>query len=239
LRTALITGGSGAIGSAICRALAAQGLHVIVHAHQRLEQAQRLAAELQAGGATAQAIAFDVTDRAGAAQALSRLDEQAPVQVLVNNAGVYDDAPLAGMTGSQWDRVIDVSLNGFYNVTHPLLLPMIRTRWGRIINVSSVTGVIGNRGQVNYAAAKAGLHGATMSLALELASRGITVNAIAPGVIASPVIEDAFSKETIEALVPMKRAGTTEEVAALVAFLCSAQAGYITGQVISINGGMA
>jgi 3-oxoacyl-[acyl-carrier protein] reductase len=239
VKTALVTGGSGAIGSAICRALAAQGLQVIVHANQRLEGAQQLAAELQAGGGAAQAIAFDVTDRDGAAQALARLDERAPVQVLVNNAGVHDDAPLAGMTGGQWDRVIDVSLNGFYNVTHPLLLPMIRTRWGRIINVSSVAGVIGNRGQVNYAAAKAGLHGATMSLALELASRGITVNAIAPGVIASPVTQHAFPRETIEALVPMKRAGTTEEVAALVAFLASAQAGYITGQIISINGGMA
>ena len=239
LKTALVTGGSGAIGSAICRALAAQGLQVIVHANQRLEEAQRLAAELQAGGGAAQAVAFDVTDRAGTAQALARLEGQAPIQVLVNNAGVHDDAPLAGMNGTQWDRVIDVSLNGFYNVTHPLLLSMIRTRWGRIINVSSVAGVIGNRGQVNYAAAKAGLHGATMSLALELASRGITVNAIAPGVIASPVTEHAFPRETIEALVPMKRAGTTGEVAALVAFLASEQAGYITGQVISINGGMA
>jgi 3-oxoacyl-[acyl-carrier protein] reductase len=235
----LVTGGSGAIGSAICRLLAVQGLHVIVHANQRLDEAQRLAAELQAGGARAQAIAFDVTDREGAARALARLEEDAPVQVLVNNAGVHDDAPLAGMTGTQWDRVIDVSLNGFYNVTHPLLLPMIRTRWGRIVNVSSVAGVIGNRGQVNYSAAKAGLHGATMSLSLELASRGITVNAVAPGVIASPVTEHAFPKETIETLVPMKRAGTTGEVAALVAFLVSEQAGYITGQVISINGGMA
>jgi 3-oxoacyl-[acyl-carrier protein] reductase len=239
LKTALVTGGSGAIGSAICRALAAQGLQVIVHANQRLEEAQRLAADLQAGGGAAQAVAFDVTDRAGTAQALARLEGQAPIQVLVNNAGVHDDAPLAGMNGTQWDRVIDVSLNGFYNVTHPLLLSMIRTRWGRIINVSSVAGVIGNRGQVNYAAAKAGLHGATMSLALELASRGITVNAIAPGIIASPVTEHAFPRETIEALVPMKRAGTTDEVAALVAFLASEQAGYITGQVISINGGMA
>ncbi len=239
MKTALVTGGSGAIGSAICRALAAQGLQVIVHANQRLEEAQRLAAQLQAGGAAARAIAFDVTDRNGTAQALARLDEQAPIQVLVNNAGVHDDAPLAGMSGAQWDRVIDVSLNGFYNVTHPLLLSMMRTRWGRIINVSSVAGVIGNRGQVNYAAAKAGLHGATMSLALELASRGITVNAIAPGVIASPVTQHAFPVETIETLVPMKRAGTTEEVAALVAFLASVQAGYITGQVISINGGMA
>ncbi|HLY89502.1 MAG TPA: 3-oxoacyl-ACP reductase FabG [Acetobacteraceae bacterium] len=239
VKTALVTGGSGAIGSAICRALAAQGLRVIVHANHRLAEAQRLAAELQAGGAAAQAIAFDVTDRDAAARVLASIEEQAPVQVLVNNAGVHDDAPLAGMSGSQWDRVIDVSLNGFYNVTHPLLLPMIRTRWGRIINISSVAGVIGNRGQVNYSAAKAGLHGATMSLALELASRGITVNAIAPGVIDSPVIRQAFPKQTIEALVPMKRAGTTDEVAALVAFLASAQAGYITGQVISINGGMA
>jgi 3-oxoacyl-[acyl-carrier protein] reductase len=239
VKTALVTGGSGAIGSAICRALATQGLKVIVHANQRLEEAQRLAAELQAGGAMAQAIAFDVTDRDATAQVLTGLVEREPVQVLVNNAGVHDDAPLAGMSGAQWDRVIDVSLNGFYNVTHPLLLPMIGSRWGRIINVSSVAGVIGNRGQVNYAAAKAGLHGATKSLALELASRGITVNAIAPGVIASPVTEHAFPQETIEALVPMKRAGTTAEVAALVAFLASELAGYITGQVISINGGMA
>lgn len=239
MKTALITGGSGAIGSAICRALAAQGLHVIVHANRRLEQAQDLAAQLQAGGARAQAIAFDVTDREAAARALAAIAEETPVQILVNNAGVHEDAPLAGMNGEQWDRVIDVSLNGFYNVTHPLLLPMIRTRWGRIINVSSVAGVIGNRGQVNYAAAKAGLHGATMSLSLELASRGITVNAVAPGVIASPVTRDVFPREAIEALVPMKRAGTTDEVAALVAFLASEQAGYITGQVISINGGMA
>jgi 3-oxoacyl-[acyl-carrier protein] reductase len=238
VKTALVTGGSGAIGSAICRALAAQGLRVIVHANHRLAEAQRLAEELHAEGAAAHAIAFDVTDRDGTARALGKLGEQAPIQVLVNNAGVHDDAPLAGMSGSQWDRVIDVSLNGFYNVTHPILLPMMGTRWGRIINVSSVAGVIGNRGQVNYAAAKAGLHGATMSLALELASRGITVNAVAPGVIDSPVIRDAFPQETIEGLVPMKRAGTTQEVAALVAFLASVQAGYITGQVISINGGM-
>jgi len=239
VKTALVTGGSGAIGSAICRALAAQGLKVIVHANQRLEEAQRLAAQLQAGGAMAQAIAFDVTDREATAEVLAGLVKREPVQVLVNNAGVHDDAPLAGMSGTQWDRVIDVSLNGFYNVTHPLLLPMIRTRWGRIINVSSVAGVIGNRGQVNYAAAKAGLHGATKSLALELASRGITVNAIAPGIIASPVTENVFPQEAIEALVPMKRAGTTEEVAALVAFLASEPAGYVSGQIISINGGMA
>jgi 3-oxoacyl-[acyl-carrier protein] reductase len=239
VKTALVTGGSGAIGSAVCRALAAQGMRVIVHANTRLDEAQKLAAELRADGRQADAVAFDVTDREGAAAALARLLEHAPVQVLVNNAGLYDDAPLAGMSGSQWDRVIDVSLNGFYNVTQPLLMSMIRTRWGRIVTVSSVAGVIGNRGQANYAAAKAGLHGATKSLALEVASRGVTVNAVAPGVIASPILGQSFPQEQIESLVPMKRAGTPAEVAALVAFLASEQAAYITGQVISINGGMA
>lgn len=234
-----MTGGSGAIGAAVCRALAAQGARVIVHAHRRVDEARAIAGELRAGGGQAEAIAFDVTDRAAAAAALAALEASGPVQILVNNAGIYDDAPLAGMSAAQWDRVIDVSLNGFYNVTHPLLLPMIRTRWGRIVNVSSVAGVIGNRGQANYAAAKAGLHGATKSLALELASRGITVNAVAPGVIDSPILDGAFPKEQVEALVPMKRAGTPGEVAALVAFLASDAAAYITGQIISVNGGMA
>jgi len=238
-KRALVTGGSGAIGAAICRMLAARGFHVIVHANSRLEAAERLAAQLRAGGAKAQAAAFDVTDRDVAAKALHVLGDEAPIQVLVNNAGVHDDAPLAGMRGEQWDRVIGVSLDGFYNVTQPLLLPMIATRWGRIVNISSVTGVMGNRGQVNYAAAKAGLHGATKSLALELASRGVTVNAIAPGIIDTPETAQIFPKETIDAMVPMKRAGTPEEVAALVVFLASDQAGYISGQVISINGGMA
>lgn len=238
-KRALVTGGSSSIGTAICRTLAARGLQVIVHANTRLEVAEGIAAELRAGGAKAHAVAFDVTDRSAAARALGALVDEAPIQVLVNNAGVHDDVPLAGMDGEQWDRVIGVSLTGFYNVTQPLLLPMIRTRWGRIVNISSVAGVIGNRGQVNYAAAKAGLHGATKSLALELATRGITVNAIAPGIIASPATDKVFPKEAVETLVPMKRAGEPDEVAALVAFLASDQAGYISGQVISINGGMA
>lgn len=239
IKRALVTGGSGAIGAAICRELARQGLHVLVHANANIAAAERIAGELRAAGASAEAITFDVTDREAVAKVLGGLAEAAPIQVLVNNAGIHEDVPLAGMCGDQWDRVIDVSLNGFYNVTQPLLMPMIRTRWGRIINLSSVAGFIGNRGQVNYAAAKAGLHGATRSLSLELASRNITVNAVAPGVIASPATEQVFPKESVEALVPMKRAGTPEEVAALIAFLASDAAGYITGQLISINGGMA
>jgi 3-oxoacyl-[acyl-carrier protein] reductase len=161
-----------------------------------------------------------------------------PIQIIVNNAGIHDDAVMPGMQPEQWSRVIDVSLNGFFNVTQPLLLPMIRTRWGRVINVSSVAAIAGNRGQTNYAAAKAGLHGATRSLSLELVSRGITVNTVAPGIIASPTIAEAFPQEAIERLVPMKRAGHPEEVADLVAFLASDKAAYISGQLISINGGM-
>ncbi len=165
--------------------------------------------------------------------------EQEPIQILVNNAGIHDDAAFPGMSADQWQRVIDVSVNGFYNVTQPLMLPMIRTRWGRVITLSSLTSLIGNRGQVNYAAAKGALNAATKALSLEVASRGVTVNAVAPGIIASAMSDAAFDAAAIADLVPMKRAGTAEEVANLVGFLASAEAGYITGQIISINGGMA
>jgi 3-oxoacyl-[acyl-carrier protein] reductase len=239
MKRALVTGGSGAIGAAICAQLAASGLHVIVHANTRLAEAQRVADAIRQGGGAAQAVAFDVADPAGTGAALEELLSAGPVQVLVNNAGIHDDAVMPGMTRSQWTRVIDVSLNGFFHVTQPLLLPMMATRWGRVISISSVAGLTGNRGQANYAAAKAGLHGATKSLAIELASRGITVNAVAPGIIASAMTDGTFDKEAIARLVPMKRAGTPAEVAALVTFLASEQAGYISGQVISINGAMA
>ena len=239
MKRALVTGGSGGIGEAICGRLAADGLQVIVHAHRRLAEAERIAAGTRAGGGAAQALAFDVTDAARTAAALAELLGAGPVQVLVNNAGVHDDAVMPGMKREQWTRVIDVSLNGFFNVTQPLLLPMMATRWGRVINVTSVAALTGNRGQANYAAAKAGLHGATKSLAIELASRGITVNAVAPGIIASAMTEGLFDQEAIARLVPMKRLGTPAEVAALVAFLASEQAGYISGQVISVNGAMA
>lgn len=238
MKRALVTGGSGGIGAAICRRLSGDGLHVIVHAGSRLQEAERLAAEIAAGGGSAQAVAFDVTDRARTETVLKELLGAGAVQVIVNNAGIHDDAAMPAMKPAQWSRVIDVSLNGFFNVTQPLLLPMMATRWGRIVNISSVAGLTGNRGQANYAAAKAGLHGATKSLAIELASRGITVNSVAPGIIDTPMSEGAFPRERLEQLVPMRRAGTPEEVAALVGFLASEQAGYISGQVISINGAM-
>ncbi|WP_442683149.1 3-oxoacyl-ACP reductase FabG [Stenotrophomonas sp. JC08] len=237
-RRALVTGGSGDLGGAICRQLAADGLHVIVHAHANLARAQAVVEQILAHGGSAQAVAFDVADADAVAQALAALLEAGPIQVLVNNAGIHDDAPMAGLDAERWRRVIDVSLHGFFHVTQPLLLPMARTRWGRIVSVSSVAAVLGNRGQTNYAAAKAGLHGASKSLAREMASRGISVNVVAPGVIAGQMAADAFPPEMVKQVVPAARAGTPEEVAALVAFLCSDMAGYINGQVIGINGGM-
>jgi 3-oxoacyl-[acyl-carrier protein] reductase len=235
---ALVTGGSGTIGAAIAHALAASGAHVYVHAYQQFTRAEQVAAEIIAQGGSAAATGFDITDPADTAAKLDSLLAEGAIQIIVNNAGIHDDAVMPAMSPVQWSRVIDVSLNGFFNVTQPLLLPMIRKRWGRIINISSVAAIAGNRGQVNYAAAKAGLHGATRALSLELASRGITVNTVAPGIIASPSIADLFPPSTIDQLVPMKRAGQPEEVADLVVFLASARAGYISGQLISINGGM-
>ncbi|WP_439520363.1 3-oxoacyl-ACP reductase FabG [Hydrogenophaga sp.] len=237
-KRALVTGGSGGIGAAICQRLAADGHHVIVHAHRALDKAEATAQAIRASGGSAEAVAFDVTDRSACAGALAALTEAGAIQILVNNAGIHDDAVFPGMSGEQWDRVVDVSLNGFYNVTQPLTLPMIRTRWGRILSISSVAAVMGNRGQVNYAAAKGALHSASKALALELASRGITVNAVAPGIIETDMIDGAFNQEAIKRLVPMQRAGQVAEVADLVAFLASDQAAYISGQVISINGGM-
>ncbi|MBE0587129.1 MAG: 3-oxoacyl-ACP reductase FabG, partial [Hydrogenophaga sp.] len=233
-----VTGGSGGIGAAICQRLAADGHNVIVHANRGLEKAQAIAAQIVADGGSAEAVAFDITDRAATATALEALTEAGAIQILVNNAGIHDDAVFPGMSGEQWDRVLDVSLNGFFNVTQPLTMPMMRTRWGRIVSISSVAAVAGNRGQVNYSAAKGALHAASKSLALELASRGVTVNAVAPGLIATSMIEGTFDADMVKRLVPMQRVGQPQEVADLVAFLASDRASYISGQVISINGAM-
>ena len=214
------------------------GYFVYVHAHRGTPAAAAIVGEIVTAGGRAAAVQFDLTDSAATRTSVERLLEDGPVQVLVNNAGIHDDAAFPGMSPAQWHRVIDVSVNGFYNVTQPLLLPMIRTRWGRIVNLSSVSALLGNRGQVNYAAAKGALNAATKALSLEVASRGITVNAVAPGIISSGMGDAAFDAAAIAAIVPMKRAGTAEEVAGLVAYLASEEAAYITGQVISINGGM-
>ena len=237
-RRALVTGASGAIGGAIARTLAADGFHVLAHANTGRAAVEALVADLQAAGHSAEALVFDVTDTAACAAALANVLAQGAVQVLVANAGVHDDAVFAGMTPLQWQRVIDVNLNGFYNVAQPLMLPMLRTRWGRIVAITSVAGQAGNRGQVNYAAAKGALHAAVKSLALECASRGVTVNAVAPGIIASYMSAGAFDADAIKRMVPMQRAGQPQEVADLVAFLASDRAAYISGQTIGINGAL-
>jgi 3-oxoacyl-[acyl-carrier protein] reductase len=237
-KRALVTGASGGIGQAIAERLGRDGMHVIAHANANLAGADAVVARIVAAGGSAEAIAFDVTDHDAARRAGERLLEGGAIQVVVNNAGVHDDAVFPGMRAAQWHRVIDVSVNGFFNVTQPLVMAMMRTRWGRIVNVSSIASLTGNRGQVNYAAAKGALNSATKSLALELASRGITVNAIAPGIIDTGMADAVFDRATIEKLVPMKRAGAASEVAALVAFLASDEAAYISGQIVSINGAM-
>ncbi|RZL87285.1 MAG: 3-oxoacyl-ACP reductase FabG [Variovorax sp.] len=237
-KRALVTGASGALGSAIAQRLARDGAIVLLHANSRPEAVEQLAAAITAAGGKAECHVFDLRSDEASRTACESMLQGGPVQVIVNNAGVHDDAVLPGMRPEQWHRVIDVSLNGFFRVTQPLLLPMLRTRWGRILNISSVAALAGNRGQVNYAAAKGALNSATKALSLEVAARGVTVNAIAPGIIASPMADGAFDGAMINQMVPAKRAGTPEEVAALAGFLASEEAAYITGQIISINGGM-
>lgn len=237
-RRVLITGGSRGIGAACARWFSRHGDSVIVNYRSRDAEAEALRDELLAEGAEIELARFDVRDRDLVAASLADLLARGPIHVLVNNAGIAIDAPFPALENDAWTDVTRTTLDGFFNVTQPLVMPMVRARFGRIVNVASVSGVIGNRGQVNYSAAKAGLIGATRSLALELAKRNITVNAVAPGLIDTEMLSGLPVAEAVERI-PMRRLGRAEEVAELVGFLAGEGAGYITGQVIGINGGIA
>lgn len=238
-RTILVTGASKGIGRAIALRLAADGFTVGVHYHRDRDGAEATAAAVTAAGGTAFVLGFDLADRAGTRAVLEEMvaARGAPWGVVLN-AGIARDAAFPAMTEFDWDSVIDTDLDGFYAVLHPLVMPMVQARrGGRIVTLSSVSGQVGNRGQVNYSAAKAGLIGATKALALELAKRSITVNCVAPGIVETAMTAD-LPKDEVAKLVPMRRLGRPEEVAAVVAFLCSDQASYLTRQVIAVNGGM-
>jgi len=236
---ALITGASRGIGAAVAEALAAAGHPVILNFRSDVAAAEAVAQRIREAGGVATLRQFDVADADASAAAMAEiLADKEPLGVVVNNAGIARDAPLPALERADWDAVMQTTLGGFYNVTRPAIMPMVRRRWGRIISMSSVSALIGNRGQVAYAAAKAGIVGATKSLALELARRGITVNAVAPGLIETDMIKEV-PLEHVMPRIPAQRLGQPAEVAALVAFLASEAAGYITGQVISVNGGMA
>lgn len=239
IRRALVTGASRGIGAAIAKRLASDGLAVIINYRSRDEAAVAVRDEIVAAGGEATLARFDIADRVTTHATLEELlnGDERPISVLVNNAGVVADAPFPLMTGDDWERVTRTSLDGFYNVTHPLVMPMIRSRFGRIINLSSISGLRGNRGQVNYAAAKAGIVGATKALAMELAKRKITVNAVAPGLIDTEMLAGAQIPDFVIKQIPMRRLGRAEEVASLVAYLAREEASYITGQVIRIDGG--
>jgi 3-oxoacyl-[acyl-carrier protein] reductase len=239
-RRVLVTGASRGIGRAIACRLARDGFVVTINYRERKEAAEETAEAIRGVGGEAQLLCFDVGEREVSARVLeSDLETHGAFYGVVCNAGIHADAPFPALSAEAWDSVLRTNLDGFYNVLRPLVMPMIRDRQGgRIVTISSVSGVIGNRGQVNYSAAKAGLVGATRSLALELAKRRITVNSVAPGLIDTDMIEGLPLAEVAK-LIPMRRIGKPEEVSAVVAFLFSEDASYVTGQVIGVNGGMA
>ncbi len=237
-RRILVTGSSRGIGLAIAQKLAIDGFHVVIHGRDRSRLAQ-IANEINHAGHSASILAFDISDRAGTKLALEQeMEQNGAFYGVVCNAGITRDNAFPAMTDDDWDSVMRTNLDGFYNVMHPLVMPMVRAKkGGRIVTLSSVSGLMGNRGQVNYSAAKAGIIGATKALALELASRHITVNCVAPGLIDTDMIDGVEMDEALK-LVPSKRIGKPEEVAGLVSYLCSDIAAYVTRQVIAVNGGM-
>lgn len=239
-QTILVTGSSRGIGKAIALRLARDGFDIVVHCRSRLDEASQVRDEIIAMGRQARILQFDLADREAARQSLETdIQNHGAYYGVVCNAGLSRDNAFPAMSGEDWDLVMRSNLDGFYNVLYPLVMPMIQRRKpGRIVTLSSVSGLIGNRGQVNYSAAKAGIIGATKALAVELAKRKITVNCVAPGLIDTEMLGEDLPLEEILAAIPAKRMGTAEEVAALVAFLMSEDAGYITRQVISVNGGL-
>jgi 3-oxoacyl-[acyl-carrier protein] reductase len=239
IRTVLVTGASKGIGRAIARRLARDGFQIVVHYGADRAGAEATLADIAAAGGGGRVLGFDIADRPGCAAAIAAdIEANAAYYGIVLNAGIARDNAFPAMAGEDWDAVLRTNLDGFYNVLHPAVMPMVSARrGGRIVTLSSLSGIAGNRGQTNYSAAKAGIIGATKSLAIELAKRNITVNCVAPGLIETAMIADVPLEEALK-MVPMRRAGKPDEVAAAVSFLCSHDAGYVTRQVISVNGGM-
>ena len=238
-KTILVTGASGGIGRAISVAAAKAGYFVVCHYNHGREKAEETLRQIEEAGGKGKLVQFDITDREDCRTKLeSLLEEVGTFWGIVSNAGITRDNVFPGMEDDDWDKVIHTNLDSFYNVLKPLVMPMCRKKKGRIITISSVSGIIGNRGQTNYSASKAGLIGASKALALELAGRGITVNVIAPGVIETDMTKD-MSADFVTSAIPMKRAGKPEEVASLATFLLSEESSYITKQVIAVSGGLA